>query len=198
MGVRRIPASVLLALGLLSIPRSARSGIDPGDAGVFFDPAGSWIGRSGIIAYVPFDLYVVSHSVPGGMEGYEFSVIPPPEMLVASARTLPASYSDFGMGADNWIVDTNAQCVGAVGPFVMVKYNAALFLSTPAPNTLICFGGATPSRVSDAKPGYLPCGSSGELLPFGLVYSECAVLNPLTETPAAAMHWGELKARFDR
>ena len=199
MRVFTVAAVAALGLALCQASAAAQLGVEPGDAGVSFDALGTTAGLTGVIAFLPFDLYVVSHAVPDGMEGYEFSLIPPAGMLVSAGRILPAGATDSGDGEDNWIVGTGGVCQGAVGAFVMVKYGGALFLSTPGVNTPICLAGATPSSVPGGVAGYRACASSGDPRAFGVILDGCALLNAYQgSSPADAADWGELKARFDR
>lgn len=51
--------------------------LDPGDIGIYMDPAGHE-GVGQIQDFVPFDVYVVAFDVPGGVQGFEYGVLAPP------------------------------------------------------------------------------------------------------------------------
>lgn len=177
-------------------------GAAPGDIGIFFveEPATGGDAREVALPFEPFDIFVVSFDVPGGMEAYEFGITVPMGMLVSGGRLLPPGATDFGAGDDNWIVGTGGNCIGAVGSFALVRYAAALFLAPVGLDVPICLTPATPTSFSPPSPGYLVCESPGDLRPFTPAYVGCAELND-TDNPCCPVgteseSFGALKARF--
>lgn len=181
---RRALTAVILVCGILPAVCGAQGGFqlkappDPGDLGVFFDAAATIAVRNGVVAYAPFDFYVFSFDVPGGMAEYELSITLPWSLLISGGRQLPAGAVDASAaGDDNWIVSTGAACLGATGALAVVSYTGALFLAQPGNDLTLCLGAATPSRFGLYAPGYLACGPTGGLHAFGAAYDGCAVIN---------------------
>lgn len=206
--MKHLLAAMLVTAALASACSSLAGHPQPGDMGVFFTPhpsSGAAAVLNGIVAFEYFDVYVVSFDVPQGMEAYEFELLPPSGVLVAGGRLLPAGATDFGAGADNWIVGTGGVCQGQVGPFTLVTYASCLFLTPPLDDSTFCLGGATPSsfpaeypRQADS-PGYLACNSPGELHRFGEAYAGCATINQVNipqPVAAATESFGTLKAAY--
>ena len=195
-----LAVAALAVLGLAA-PAFAVGTPQPGDLGVFFDAAGTAMARVGVAPFVPFNMYVVSFEVPGGMEAYEFSVTVPAGAIFTGSpsRLLPAGATDFGVGDDNFIVGTGGVCQVTAGAFALVVYQGMMFLAAPAGNSQVCMAGATPSSFPNGLPGYLVCNSPGNLRNFGAAYTGCAVINPTSgegPIPTDAQTWGSVKASF--
>ena len=198
----------IVALGLaLAVSLTARTATaqvpQSGGLGIYFTPipGGTWDAVITVLPFESFDIFVLSYSVPGGMEAYEFGVQMPAGAIVSGGRLLPVGSNDFGAGDDNWIVGTGGICQGADGWFTLVKYAATLFLA-PVPNdTYVCLVGATPSSFQDGLPGYLVCASPGNLQSFAPAYFGCAVLNCVATylcqpDPIGDTTFGALKAGY--
>jgi hypothetical protein len=177
----------------------------PGDAQIYFadQPSSCRDAYEYRAAFEPFDIYAVAFDVPDGMEGYEFSIALPPQLVVSGGRLLPEGATDTGAGDDNWIVATGGVCQGQVGSFWLVHYADALFLAPPDFNTTVCMAGATPSSVPSGLPGYRTCGPSGEVRAFHAAYTHCAVINLLPPFPSPCgsdatqeVSFGTLKSGF--
>jgi hypothetical protein len=199
--MKKLLTLAIAAISVLAItaPAFAVGTPQAGDLGVFFDPAGTQTGRTGVVPFVGFNLYVVAFDVPGGMEAYEFTIQMPAGAIVSAGRVLPAGATDFGPGDDNWIVGTGGICRGQTGAFALATYNGVLFLSGPVANDVpVCLVGSSPSSFPNGAPGYLACNSPGDLRNFGAAYTGCTLINPLTEGPIAneATSWGSVKANF--
>ena len=200
----RMGVVLLAALAVLAVaaPYATGQTRDPGDLGVFFDAEATVTAIDGVVAFESFDVYVVSFDVPGGMEAYEFQLLPqfPSGLVVSGGRVLPPGATDFGQGEDNWIVGTGGLCHGQNGLFVLVAYHGILFLSNPGVGWPFCLAGAEPTSFPNGGgPGYLVCSSPGVLRNFGFAYRGCAEVNPCPlcgAIPDAVSSFGGLKARF--
>lgn len=193
-----------IAVSALAFAGMAYAQPQPGDLGIFFTPTpttGTDAVRNGVTAFVPFNVYVLTYSVPGGMEAYEFAVTVPAGAIFTGnpARLLPVGSTDFGVGDDNFIVGTGGICQGASGWFALVTYQGMMFLAPPANDLTLCLAGATPSSFANGRPGYLVCDSPGNLQNLGSAYAGCAIINraALPEpVPADATSFGALKAAY--
>ena len=181
--------AVALLLGALATAAPSRAQVqswptalpNPGDLGVFFDATGTQPVRNGVVAFAPFNFYVIAFDVPGGLAEYELSVQLPAGLIIAGGRQLPPGATDSGAGDDNWIVATAGACLDAAGAFALVSYPTALFLSAPGVDVTLCLAGASPSRFPGNAPGYLACAPVGGLHPFGAAYVGCAIINRSTQ-----------------
>jgi hypothetical protein len=204
--MRAILVSVLVATATIVVSSGPAFGEqpDPGDIGIFFtsNPTSGADAVLDNVGYLqPFDIYVVSFDVPKGMEAYEFGLTVVPNAIPTGGTVLPVGATDFGSGDYNWIVGTGGVCRGQVGPFVLVKYAAVVFLASPGDDVALCLLGATPSSFANGRPGYLACNSPGELHNFGAAYRGCALINPTpyggeVPVPDAKQSFGTLKAGY--
>lgn len=197
-----ILVAVVFLLAACPPPAHADFG-DSGTLGIFFAEAPSSVYDKlifGVVAFLPFDMWVLTYNVIGGMEAYEFSLQLPAGSLVSGGRILPEGATDFGTGADNFIVGTGGICRGATGWFTAVKYAGVLFLSAVGNDIPICLAGAQPSSFPNSRPGYLVCSSPGDLRNFGAAYIGCAVINCqdiyACVVPTDEKSFGALKAGY--
>lgn len=201
--MRRWLSHPSLGLALLVAASPAAGQIrEPGDIGVFFDSAATMTTLEGVAALDTFDVFVMTYSVPGGIEAYEFELWGPlpSHVVVSGGRELPPGAFDFGQGDDNWIVGTGGICHGREGLFIAVAYRGVMFLSDPGSEWPFCLMGSDPTSFPNGRPGYLVCNSPGVLRNFGLAYYGCATVNPCPgcyPIPGSVSTFGGLKARFD-
>ena len=121
---------------------------EPGDIGVFGDPAGT-ITTIDAVAFVPFNFYVVGFDQDGGYKGYEFEIQVSPTVTVLARVLNPPTALNVGSG-DNFIVGTGG-CVSGVGAVVLVDYQALVF--APEFDSPICVTNSTPSRMVSSVAG---------------------------------------------
>lgn len=188
---------MLLSMVVLAGPAFAQ---DPGDVGIFFDPAGTQ-SRGTVLASVPFFLYVVGSDLPGNTAGYEGSLAYDAGLnIILSATFTGPGPINIGNNS-NWIVGAGG-CVNATGPTVLVTLQ--MFPLVAVPDAIFCIGPSSPSSFIPPTPGYLDCADG--LSPFGVaqsgggVYPDgCAVANPSDpEYPVGAdvRSWSSVKAQF--
>ena len=193
---------LLFALTLLSFAMlgTAAMAQDPGDVGIFFDPAGTQTTGT-ITPFVPFTIYLVAFDLPGGVAGHEGSLqtnLAPSAALVSSIILGPAPLKVGG--PLNWICGLGG-CVPGGGPVLLAEFT---FLATiPQTDVLFSVGPSTPSSFAPAAPGWLTCGS--DIIPFGVAVSGngeypdgASVGNPTGLAPVAVQEesWGGVKSLF--
>jgi len=175
---------------------------DPGDAGVFFDPAGT-VSRGILPAFVPTNVYVIGFDLAGDVAGYEGSLaISDPSILILA--TILSGPGPLNVGTPtNFIVGAGG-CFSGAGATILITYQVGNFTGAPLNDLLFCLGSATPSSFAPATPGYLDCSSN--LLPFGVaqngggVYPNgCGVADATApDFPVGAVQtsWGAVKSQF--
>jgi len=191
---------LIVALLVITVTGTTASAQDPGDIGIFFDSGGT-LTSGPVIAFVPFNVYVVAFDLSGGVLGYEGSIQRDPNLILLT--TIFSGPAPINVGTpENWIVGTGG-CMAASGPTVLVQFQYFLAVPTAPADMLFCLGPSTPSSFAPAAPGYLDC--PGNLIPFTLaangggIYPDgCAVGNPTQLPPVAteAESWGGLKALY--
>lgn len=189
---------VFTVLALFAVPALAQ---DPGDAGIFFDPAGTQTSAAWPAFTTTNQFFAIAFDLVGDLFGYEFGLQIDPNLIVfASVPSGPAPIN-VGTAPLNWIVGTGG-CVPGAGPVRMVTITAGFFVPTLT-DALICMGPSSPSSFAPAAPGWLKC--SGDLQAFGVAtngggnYPDgCAVLYPSADAPVAtdSATWTSVKAAY--
>lgn len=192
--------TVVLALALMA-PATALAQ-DAGDAGIFWDPAGT-ISEGALPVFVPTNLYVIVFDAAGDVGGYEGSISADPTLLLLS--TILAGPGPLNVGdPTNFIVGAGG-CIASAGATTMITYQYGNFTGVPVNDALFCLGASTPSSFAPAAPGYLSC--DGDLFPFGVaqngsgvVPNGCAIANstnpPGTVVGTVETSFGAVKAGF--
>lgn len=193
--------AIVAALAFMVSTAAAQA--EPGDAGIFGDPAGT-LTTANPAPFAPAFLYVVAFDVPGGVFAYEAGT---QDLVAAGATILGATFAGPGPlnvgdnAAGNFIVGAGG-CVDAQGPITLVSVNFLLF-APPAADTAICLRGTTPSSFDGGLPGYSDC--DARIFPFGVatngqgIYPDgCLILAATQDAPVSTENatFGDVKARF--
>jgi hypothetical protein len=180
---------------------SAAAQPQPGDVGLFADPAGT-ITTLNVTPGVATNLYLVIFDPPGGVFGWEASINGLAEIpgVTINSVALTAGAGPINVGSGlNFIVGTGS-CVSGVLDVAQINFTAATDVSQ---DTAICIGPSSPSSTNPAVPDYLTCADA--ILPLGIaengqgIYPNgCLILNPTNSGPVASetVGFGTLKARF--
>jgi hypothetical protein len=172
---------------------------DPGDVGVYFDPAGTATSAP-MGPFVPVPFWVIGSGI-GPISGWEATVtFSDPSVIVQNRNYNPPIIVNVGSN-DNHIIGLGGCFDEGAGQALLVQYDV-IFLALQD-DVLICLAGSTPSSFAPSAPGYLTCGA--DLIAFGAaengqgVYPDaCGVLNPTSLDPVAveAVSFGAVKADF--
>ncbi len=145
------------------------SPLGPGEAGLFFDPAGTTT-----CAEVPFGtavpLYLVARAPVGGIASYAISELPAPGAVLVSSPQLP-SYGLFSIIFNSDICNTAERidpgsCPVAEGELlVLAVYDVMFFVS----GGTLCFQTACPTIAGlvPMNPYYMRCDTGGGELAGG-------------------------------
>jgi hypothetical protein len=198
------PMKKLAILAILTVfATSAFAQAEPGDLGVFFDPAGTTTSATPP-AFTQNNIFYVATFGLTQLSGYEFMIsISDPNIIIfnAAEQTNPGGSINVGTPPLEWTVGVGF-CTGSEGVFNLVQVTYGFFVPTVA-DVLICLGPADPASLNPPVPAYLNC--SGDILPFGVAQNGqgtypdgCGVLYPTADDPIAtdADSWGSLKAKF--
>ena len=175
---------------------------EPGDVGVFFDPAGTTSTACWPAFTTTNQFWVAGFDLEEGVRGYELGLIIDPTIIIfASVMDQPGGTINIGAAPHNWIVWTGA-CLDGSGVFSLLRFTAGYFVPSVA-DLLVCTTSSTPSSFVPATPGYLTC--ADQLVPFGVaqngsgIYPDgCGVICPSAEAPipADSFSWGSVKASY--
>jgi len=187
---------ILVGVSLL-ICGTALGQPDPGDVGVFSDPAGTqtWAAYPPV---TPYYIYLVAFDMLPDVWGFEASIPnPDPATILILSEIIPAGWPDLDPNQLSWLVPPVFPYPGA-GPFVL----AEIFLLDVGfhQDLLFCVAPA----VLTGGFGYYD--ASLTLQPFGLAEfgapdypNGCWVGNPTAPPPidSEQTSWGALKTLYD-
>jgi hypothetical protein len=154
---------------------------DPGDIGIYMDQLGAE--PTGVVKhFIPFDVYVLGFDLPGGVQGYEYSVHIPAFFTVLESVLLDG----INVGADLNVIHGLAGCLDGTGVVQLQRLQMGVFVPGADQPSLadlsVCIGASTPSSLS-ALPSWLDC--AGSLNAFGAAQNGggrypngCLILNP--------------------
>lgn len=192
--------TVVLAISLMASTTAFAQ--DSGDAGFFWDPAGT-VSEGVLPVFVPTNLYMIVFDAAGDVGGYEGSItVSNPSLLLLS--TILNGPGPLNVGdPTNFIVGAGG-CIASVGATTLITYQYGNFTGVPVNDVLFCLGASNPSSFAPAAPGYLDC--LGGLTPFGTaqsgggVYPDgCAVANATDSgsvVGTTAESFGAVKSKF--
>jgi hypothetical protein len=162
----RLLAFVLVALAF-SLPASAATYLDPGQIGLFGDPAAEE--RFATYRHLePFDVYVVIQEPAQGIRAWEASIEIPPEFILMGIELDHPNSVNVGQtigNTVNMIVGLGGGCSFSPEPYPLATLTLMSIerISWPVD---ICMGAATPSSFDPPIPGYVTC--LEELAPLDL------------------------------
>jgi hypothetical protein len=202
--MKKLATFALASLAIVALAASAFAQPEAGDAGIFFDTAGTQ-STGTVVAFVPTNFYVIGFGL-GDISGWESSVtnLPAQGFLVLSATLNPSNALNVG-SQGNFIVGLGVCATVGSGSYNLVSYQSGFFTPPPTPvpqNVAVCMGGTTPSTFGGAA-GYSTCG--GQLRTFGKAQNGgadypdgCGVINA-THTPPVGtetVSFGAVKAVY--
>ena len=190
----------LMTLALCLVAATAMAQPEPGDVGVFADPAGTQSTIT-VTPGVPFIVYVIGFELDGFVKGFEVQVDIPVGAFVLGTALNPPSGLNFGDVPGEFIVGTGG-CFDGIPQYELV--NLTMFWGAPVADTAICVGPTNPSSQGfNGGPGWLQCDNTQ--VPFGLAQNGegrypngCLIVNPTMDGPVAteSVSFGEVKGRF--
>lgn len=193
---------LLLSIVMTAVLATSAFAQDPGDAGLFWDEAGT-VSNGLMPLFVPTNLYLIVFDAAGDVGGYEGSLTSSDPSLLLLSTTLegpgPLNVGD----PQNFIVGAGG-CISSSGATKLITWQWGNFSGVPNVDSLFCLGASNPSSFAPAAPGYLDC--LGGLNTFGVaqsgggVYPDgCAVANGTDlENPVGTVDasFGAVKAQF--
>lgn len=182
------------------------TGLSPGEVGLFFDPRGELsahrVERPGPGMSIEVNLYVLLDSIPGGMDYYEFSVLPwaddlPGVSLVSADAEHPNPESCPEL-MDYWCRSNDPSCYGDVGLEIVSVQTYRITHDVDLGTLRLCMSGPTYfAAFNPAIPAYVRCGESFfEVLPMPLSNNGCAELQIISSVSGLQQSWGVLKRNF--
>jgi hypothetical protein len=168
----------LVALGLLLFLHPS---VEAATLGVFFDPDGTQGTANPPRFTTTNEFWVLGFDLDRPYDGYEFSLIIDPNIIVFAVEIPPGATDLDGDPTDsNWIVQL-AACTGELGIQQLARADYGIF-DTNSIDLAICVAPASPSNFDPLAPGYSDC--DGGLWPFAAAHQPggyrdgCGVLYP--------------------
>jgi len=143
--------------------------------GTFFDTAATQHTTT-VAPLEPFPVYFIAQNVPVGINGYEFYVSKPPELLILGVTAYPVHPNtlDIDGSSEGFIVGIGGPCLTGSGPILVAEFTCMAL--APAAGLQITLGPTTPSSFGGTAPGYAEC-STLALYPFADAYPGPAIID---------------------